>query len=63
MRIVRNTIEMNYCSDRHDHLYKITYRAPHTNMQSPEWNVCDWCFQKKCFSNLEEVKMISKILN
>ena len=60
--MIRSIIEMNYCSDRHEHLYKITYRPIQPHGHSPEWNVCDWCFQKKAFSNLEEVQRITKIV-
>ena len=56
-----NTIEMNYCNDKHEHIYKITYRPPQTGTHSPEWNVCDWCFQKKSYGTLEEIKTITKI--
>ena len=59
--IVRSTIEMNYCNDRHERLYKITYR-PAQIMAYSRMEVCDWCFQKKAYSNLEEVKTITKII-
>ena len=54
--------KMNYCNDRHDPLYKITYRPAQTGGYSPEWKVCDWCYEKKPFNNLEDVKLITKIL-
>ena len=59
MQIVCNTIEMDYCYDRHEHKYLITYRTPNPGAFSPQWKVCDYCYEnKKCFNNLEEIKSI-----
>ena len=62
MQIVCNTIVMNHCNDLHDPKYKITYRPAQNCAYSPEWKVCDWCYSKKYFNNLETIKSITKIV-
>ena len=50
---------MDYCYDRHDHKYLITYKPTRTGGPSHEWTVCDYCYKnKKCFNNPDEIESV-----
>ena len=51
---------MDYCYDRHDHKYLITYKPAPNGTRSPQWSVCDYCYEtKKCFNDPEEVESVA----
>jgi len=56
-----STIEMNYCNDKHEPVYKITYKPLQPGGRSTEWDVCDWCYEKRFFSNPKDIRSITKL--
>lgn len=38
---------MNQCEDRHEPKYRIKYKPAKGNRYSPEWIVCEACFENK----------------
>ena len=51
---------MDYCFDRHDHKYLITYKPTQTGGHCPQWMVCDYCYEtKKCFNDPEQVDSVA----
>ncbi|MEX0863145.1 hypothetical protein [Nitrosopumilus sp.] len=50
---------MNYCCDRHDPTYQITYKLTHPNAIPSEWLVCENCFGKQEFFGVaDEIESI-----
>ncbi len=55
-----NTSEMDYCYDRHNHKYLITYKPAPNGTRTPQWSVCDYCYEtKKCFNDPQEVESVA----
>ena len=52
---------MNTCYDKHEPVYKITYRSTQPGGRPTEWHVCDWCYEKRSFGTLEEIQSIQKL--
>jgi len=43
---------MNYCEDRHEKKYMITYKPAPGGSYTPQWMVCTNCFENKhCFGD------------
>lgn len=50
---------MNQCEDRHEPKYRIKYKPAKGNRYSPEWIVCEACFEnKKQFGNEDDIMSI-----
>ncbi len=51
---------MDYCYDRHDHKYLITYHHPQSSGRVSQWMVCEDCYQRKsCFNDPEQVESVA----
>jgi len=51
---------MNICHDRHDPMYKITYKS---NLIDNEWFVCEKCFGKQeFFGAADEIESITSLI-
>ena len=51
---------MDYCYDRHDHKYLVTYKPTQNGGRCPQWTVCDYCYEtKKCFNDPVQVESVA----
>jgi hypothetical protein len=55
---------MNYCNDRHEPVYKITYKHLPFGGSVYGWLVCERCFGKQeFFGAVEEIESITSLRN
>ena len=54
---------MEYCSDRHDLVYKIKYRSSNPGGMPTEWHVCQKCFEKEEFGDESSIESITLLKN
>ena len=48
---------MNFCDERHELKYEITYKPAKGSNFSPIWYVCDACYEnKRCFGSDDEIE-------
>jgi len=53
---------MEYCSDRHNLIYKIRYKSSNLGGSQTEWLVCEQCFNdKEVFGDEDAIDSITMI--
>jgi len=51
---------MDYCYNRHDHKYLITYKGTRTSSRLPQWMVCEYCYNnKEIFNDPQQVESVA----
>ena len=48
---------MNFCDERHETKYQVTYKPAKGSHHAPVWLVCESCLSiKPCFGNKDEIQ-------
>jgi len=48
---------MNFCEERHEPKYHITYKPAKGGQQAPAWSVCESCLlNKECFGDKDQIQ-------
>lgn len=54
---------MDNCYDKHDQKYLITYKPTKQGTRTPQWAVCEWCYEtKRCFNNPNEIESVGLLV-
>lgn len=52
---------MNLCEDRHEPAYQIKYKPAKGNQYSPEWLVCEHCYDKRPFGSDDYIESVTRL--